>query len=240
MTGAPALDARALVRRYDDRTVIDHVSIAIAMGESVSLMGTSGCGKTTLLHILGALDRPDEGRLFIGGVDPSALGEGARARLRRERLGFVFQQSNLLPALSARENVALPAWRVSGRRAEALERAGALLSRFGLAARADAPAHVLSLGEAQRVAVARALINSPRLVLADEPTGSLDSSSTDAVLDALTEVCRLGAALLVVTHDPDVAARCARQVVMKDGRIALATPLPGPTDAPQISLAVPR
>jgi putative ABC transport system ATP-binding protein len=221
MTIAPALDARDLVRRYDDRTVIDHVSIAIAAGESVSLMGTSGCGKTTLLHILGTLDRPDEGRLFIDGVDPKALAEGARARLRRERLGFVFQQSNLLPALTARENVALPAWRVSGRRAEALERADALLSRFGLAARADARASVLSLGEAQRVAVARALINSPRLVLADEPTGSLDSTSTDAVLDALTEVCRFGAALLVVTHDPDVAARCARQLVMRDGHLAL-------------------
>jgi ABC-type lipoprotein export system ATPase subunit len=225
MTAALALEARDLVRRYEDRPVIDHVSLAIAAGESVSLMGTSGCGKTTLLHILGTLDRPDEGRLFIDGEDPTELGDRERARLRRERLGFVFQQSNLLPALSARENVALPAWRVSGRRAEALERAGALLSRFGLAARADARAHVLSLGEAQRVAVARALINGPRVVLADEPTGSLDSTSTDAVLDAMTEVCRLGAALLVVTHDPDVAARCSRQLVMRDGRLVPSLPV---------------
>jgi ABC-type lipoprotein export system ATPase subunit len=225
MSDARALDAQGLVRRYDDRTVVDHVSLAISAGESVSLMGTSGCGKTTLLHILGTLDRPDEGRVFIGGEDPSTLGERKRARLRRERLGFVFQQSNLLPSLTARENVALPAWRVSGRRVEALERASALLSRFGLTARADAKAHVLSLGEAQRVAVARALINTPRVVLADEPTGSLDSSSTDAVLDALIEVCQFGAALLVVTHDPDVAARCARQLIMSDGRLVQAVPV---------------
>ena len=137
MTSGPALDARALVRRYADRTVIDHVSLTIAGGESVSLMGTSGCGKTTLLHLLGTLDRPDEGQLLIGGQDPTTLGERKRARLRRETLGFVFQQSNLLPSLSALENVALPAWRVSGRRAEAMDRAAALLSRFGLAARAE-------------------------------------------------------------------------------------------------------
>ena len=219
MIGSAALEARGLVRRYADRTVVDHVSLTIAAGESVSLMGTSGCGKTTLLHILGTLDRPDEGQLLIGGRDPAALGDGKRARLRRETLGFVFQQSNLLPSLSALENVALPAWRVSGRRAEAMDRAAALLSRFGLTARAHAKAHILSLGEAQRVAVARALINSPRVVLADEPSGSLDSGSTDAVLDALTEVCHLGAALLVVTHDPQVAARCTRQLVMRDGRL---------------------
>ena len=202
MSATPPLVATNLVRRYGDRTVVDRVSLSIGAGESVSLMGSSGCGKTTLLHMLGTLDRPDEGQVWIEGRDPATLSDGERSELRRVRLGFVFQQSNLLPALTARENVALPAWRATGRRRESLERADVLLGRFGLTARADARAHVLSLGEAQRVAVARALINRPRLVLADEPTGSLDSEATAAVLDALGEVCGTGAALLVVTHDP--------------------------------------
>jgi ABC-type lipoprotein export system ATPase subunit len=222
--GAPVLVAEDLVRRYGGHTVVRGVSLSIAAGESVSLMGASGCGKTTLLHVLGTLDRPDEGRVAIEGRDAAAMSAGERAELRRVRLGFVFQQSNLLPALTARENVALPAWRATGRQREAFERADGLLGRFGLAARADARAHVLSLGEAQRVAVARALVNRPRLVLADEPTGSLDSEATRAVLDALGEVCGTGAALLVVTHDPAVAARCGRQLVMHDGRLAFLEP----------------
>jgi putative ABC transport system ATP-binding protein len=213
------LVADNLVRRYDERVVIDQVSLTIGAGEMVSLMGASGCGKTTLLHILGTLDRPDEGRVLLQGRDPARLSDAARAVVRRELLGFVFQQSNLLPALTARENVALPAWRATGHHRASLARANALLDRFGLAARAMAPVRVLSLGEAQRVAVARAPINETKIVLADEPTGSLDSEASLAVLDALTEVCRTEAALLIVTHDPSVAARCARRLVMRDGRL---------------------
>jgi putative ABC transport system ATP-binding protein len=219
MTAAPALVAETLVRRYGDRTVIDRVSLAVANGESVSLMGTSGCGKTTLLHMLATLDRPDEGRVLIAGTDPTRMSGTARAILRREHIGMVFQQSNLLPGLTARENIALPCWRATGARREAFARADALLARFGLAARRHAGAAVLSLGEAQRVAVARALINHPALVFADEPTGSLDSESTVAVLDALGEVCATGAALVMVTHDPAVAARCGRRLVLHDGRL---------------------
>lgn len=226
-----ALVADRLVRRYGERLVVDRVSLAIEAGEMVSLMGASGCGKTTLLHMLGTLDRPDEGHLEIEGRDVARLSESERTELRRERLGFVFQQSNLLPELTARENVALPAWRATGRRRDSLARADALLTHFRLATRADARGHVLSLGEAQRVAVARAIINGPRLVLADEPTGSLDSEAAAAVLDALEAACATGTALLVVTHDSTVAGRCKRRLVMIDGRIQtegeLATISPG-------------
>jgi ABC-type lipoprotein export system ATPase subunit len=220
MSGSSSvLVAENLVRRYDERVVVDHISLTIGAGEMVSLMGASGCGKTTLLHILGTLDRPNEGRVLLEGRNPADLSNAARAVVRREQLGFVFQQSNLLPSLSARENVALPAWRATGRPHASLARADALLDRFGLATRAAASAQVLSLGEAQRVAVARALVNEPRLVLADEPTGSLDSEAASAVLDALAEVCLTGAALLIVTHDPNVAARCTRRLIMRDGRL---------------------
>jgi ABC-type lipoprotein export system ATPase subunit len=232
---APVLVADGLVRRYGDRLVVDRVSLTIGAGEMVSLMGASGCGKTTLLHMLGTLDHPDEGQLRLEGRDVAHLSVAERTALRRERLGFVFQQSNLLPELTTRENVALPAWRATGRRREALARADALLARFGLQRRADARGHVLSLGEAQRVAVARAIINGPRLVLADEPTGSLDTEAAQAVLDALGAVCVGGAALLVVTHDPSVAARCTRRLTMRDGRIwtdGAATPVVVAASAP--------
>jgi putative ABC transport system ATP-binding protein len=233
MKAAPlVLVAEKIVRRYGERLVVDQASLTVAAGEMVSLMGASGCGKTTLLHMLGTLDRPDEGQIWIEGRDLSTLSETERTTLRREQLGFVFQQSNLLPELTTRENVALPAWRATGHRRESLARADDLLTRFGLASRAAARGHVLSLGEAQRVAVARAIINGPRLVLADEPTGSLDSEAADAVLDALRAICLSGTALLVVTHDPSVAARCTRRLAMRDGRIHL------DGDLPPVSLAV--
>jgi putative ABC transport system ATP-binding protein len=226
------LVADKVVRRYGERLVVDQASLTVAAGEMVSLMGASGCGKTTLLHMLGTLDHPDEGHIQIEGRDVGTLSEKERTTLRRERLGFVFQQSNLLPELTTRENVALPAWRATGHRRTSLARADDLLTRFGLAPRADARGHVLSLGEAQRVAVARAIINGPRLVLADEPTGSLDSEAANAVLDALGAICASGTALLVVTHDPSVAARSTRRLAMRDGRIHLDGGLP------PISLAV--
>jgi putative ABC transport system ATP-binding protein len=213
------LRAEGLVRAHGSHVIVEEASVTVSVGESIALMGTSGGGKTTLLHMLGLLDRPTAGRLFFGGVEPWAAGGDARADIRLTRIGFVFQQSNLLPHLSARDNVALPAWRVTGDRGFALQRAGGLLERFGLASRAGARGGVLSLGEAQRVAIARALVNQPALILADEPTGSLDSRSTEAVLGMLDEVRAQGTAVLMATHDPDVALRMRRQIRITDGRL---------------------
>jgi putative ABC transport system ATP-binding protein len=219
MISKPLLVASGLVRWRGDKAVISGASLSLALGESVALMGPSGCGKTTLLHLLGILDRPSAGTVVIDGEDPWHTGRNARAALRLRRMGFVFQQSNLMPFLSARDNVALPAWRLHGSRKRALDQADLLLHKFGLGDRASAAGGVLSLGEAQRVATARALVNRPALVLADEPTGSLDSAATDAVLDSFDDVVREGTTLLMATHDPRVASRMQRIVHMEDGAL---------------------
>lgn len=219
------LEVASVRRRFGDRDVVAGISLSIARGEHVALMGPSGCGKTTLLQMIGLLDRPDDGSVKLArpgaettDVEPWKETADVRAELRLRSLGFVFQHSNLLPHLTARENIALPAWRAGTPRREAAERAAALLDQLGLAPRADAAAQELSIGEGQRVAVARALINQPQLVLADEPTGSLDAASASAVLDALFG--SPGVSVLVVTHDPEVAARADRTLRMKDGKLA--------------------
>lgn len=218
---AAVLQGQRLTRRFGDVEAVRDITIALSRGESVALLGTSGCGKTTLLQMLGLLDRPTEGTVLVEGVNPWTLSAGARARLRRDRIGFVFQVHNLLGYLTARENVALPAWHRGGSRRRALTRSDELLERFGLSPRGGARAAVLSPGEAQRVAVARAVVNRPPIILADEPTGNLDSSSAGPVLDALFGACRGAepAALLVVTHDPEVARRSDRAVRIADGRV---------------------
>jgi len=219
MNEAEVLRAEGLTRVLGEVTAVAGVSLTIAAGEWVSLVGPSGCGKTTLLQMLGLLDRPTAGQLRLAGVDPWKGTVSARTLLRRERIGFVFQGNNLIEYLTARENVALPAWRLLGSRGAALAAADALLDRLGLSARADTRAALLSMGEGQRVAIARALVNRPRVVLADEPTGNLDKASGESVMAALGEVCVTGSALLVVTHDVGVAARANRTLTMSDGRI---------------------
>ncbi len=221
---------RSVRRTLGGREVVAGLDLEIAPGESVALMGPSGCGKTTLLQMIGLLDRPDGGTIEIDGVDPWTQSDRKRAGLRLRALGFVFQQSNLIEHLSARDNVALPAWRAGGSRATALAEADRLLEKFGLAPRARARGNELSIGEAQRTAIARALINRPRLILADEPTGSLDGAAAGAVVEALlgsgdpseaTKDNRPNPAILIATHDPEVAARAGRIVRMRDGKLVV-------------------
>jgi ABC-type lipoprotein export system ATPase subunit len=214
----PAIAARGLTRRFGPRDVVAGIDLEIASGEWMSLVGASGCGKTTLLQMLGLLDRPDAGSVLLEGADPWSWDQGRRADARLARIGFVFQTHNLVQHLTTRENVALPRWRLGGSRAAGLREADKWLERFGLTGQATTLAARLSIGESQRTAIARALVNRPAIVLADEPTGSLDSENGQIVLDALGQACAEGAALLVVTHDPGVASR-GPAVSMRDGRI---------------------
>jgi ABC-type lipoprotein export system ATPase subunit len=213
--------AEALNRQVGQRSIVSEASLALRKGESVALFGPSGSGKTTLLQMIGLLDRPSAGSVYFGD-DPDdawAYTATARSALRLATIGFVFQQHHLLDQLSARDNVALPAWRLGGSRADALARADELLEAVGLKSRADARAIHLSVGEAQRVAIARALVNAPPLILADEPTGSLDSVAGARALEAVLAARDRGAALLIVTHDESIAARTDRVLRMHDGRL---------------------
>jgi putative ABC transport system ATP-binding protein len=199
---------------------VDSVDLELAAGEFVALEGPSGSGKTTLLQLLGTLDRPDEGSILFEGRPLHSLDDRALASLRLNALGFVFQQFNLIPTLTALENVQA-ALAPHGVRGDALdERAGALLEEVGLAARVDhLPTH-LSGGEQQRVAIARALANDPRVILADEPTGNLDTKTGADVIDLLTGLGeRHGTTIVVATHDATLAARAPRRVAMRDGAV---------------------
>lgn len=194
------------------------VSLRVAAGEFVALMGTSGSGKSTLLHLLGCLDTPTAGRYWLECQDVSKLSARERARVRNRRIGFIFQTFNLVPRLNALENVALPLL-YRGEDRDARKRAAAILERVGLADRADHWPSQLSGGERQRVAIARALIADPVLVLADEPTGSLDSSTGAEIMGLLEELNREGRTIVLVTHDPQVAAHAGRILHMRDGQI---------------------
>jgi ABC-type lipoprotein export system ATPase subunit len=206
--------------RPDEVRALDEVSLRLRAGEFVSIEGPSGGGKTTLLNLLGLLERPTGGRVRWNGQDAGGLPERARARLRLTGVGFIFQRFFLLPTLTARENVELP-MRALGRPArERRARAEALLAEVGLSHRRDAYPHQLSGGEEQRVAVARALANRPGLLLADEPTGELDRANTEGVLDLLERAhAATGATVVLVTHNPAVASRAARHLALEDGRI---------------------
>ncbi|MDE6623553.1 MAG: ABC transporter ATP-binding protein [Alistipes sp.] len=207
-------------KRFGTLEVLKGVSLDVADGEVVSIVGASGAGKTTLLQIVGTLSRPDAGRVEIGGQDVFALGDKALSCFRNERIGFVFQFHHLLPEFTALENVCIPGW-IGGRpRAEVARRADELLAMVGLTARRDHKPGQLSGGEQQRVAIARALINSPAVLLADEPSGNLDSHNRDEIHRLFFELReRLGQTVVIVTHDEGLAAMADRRIVMSDGAI---------------------
>jgi len=195
------------------------VDLGIDAGEYVGVVGPSGSGKTTLMELLGCLSRPTSGRYEFEGRRVEAIDDTALARLRGERIGFVFQTFNLLPRLTATENVELPLLYRRVPRHERRRRALALLERVGLAARAAHRPGELSGGERQRVAIARALVNRPAVVFADEPTGNLDSATGEAIMSLFEGLHRDGQTLVIVTHDPSIAARVRRLVRLRDGRI---------------------
>jgi putative ABC transport system ATP-binding protein len=204
---------------------VDGVDLVVEQGEAVSIMGPSGCGKSTLLHLLGGLERPDAGTLTLGDQRVDGLSEASWARLRRRTIGFVFQAFHLVDELTAVENVELPALLVGTSRRAARRRATQLLERLGVADRAGHLPDRLSGGQLQRVALARALINSPLVVLADEPTGNLDSQATNEILRLFAELRDAQQTLVLVTHDPRVAATAQRLMTMRDGAIVEETRL---------------
>jgi ABC-type lipoprotein export system ATPase subunit len=225
------IEARGLRRTFDDGRVevLRGLDIAIAAGEFVAVQGPSGCGKSTLLHILGALDAPSSGELWFGGKPRDRLGDLASFRART--VGFVFQSSHLLPTLSAFENVQIPMFEMPWPAGQRRRRALALLAAVGLSERLNHRPANLSGGERQRVAIARSLANHPALLLADEPTGNLDSASAGRIVALLKTIhAEQGATLILVTHDPAVAAQAPRVLQMLDGQIvsdARSSPLAG-------------
>ena len=216
----PFLEARSLSKTYRNAEVpvrvLESLDLAVEKGEMLAIVGPSGIGKSTLLHLLGGLDRPDTGAIHVDGRELTAMSNDEMARFRNRSVGFVFQFHHLLPEFTAVENVAMPGWIGRIPRQEALDRAAALLAELGLEARGRHFPNQLSGGEQQRVAIARALATDPLLFLADEPTGNLDLETSERVFDLMRDChVKRGLTSVIVTHNPDLAARCDRVFEMK-------------------------
>ncbi|MFA5182307.1 MAG: ABC transporter ATP-binding protein [Syntrophales bacterium] len=209
-----------LAKTYGELAVVKGVSLAVRKGEFISLVGKSGCGKTTLLSLLSGLEHPTHGQAFLNGKEITATSEDELALFRRENVGFVFQSFNLIPTLSAWENVALPLFPIKMSEAERRRRATELLDQMELAHRLEHLPATLSGGEKQRVAIARALVNHPKIVFADEPTGNLDKATGDAIMAILNELHRKqGMTMLMVTHEPELTKTADRVLRMQDGEL---------------------
>src|SRR6266851_9940983 len=237
----PVLRTRGLRKEYGKEAslvrAVDGVNLDVAPGETVAVMGPSGCGKSTLLYLLGGLDRSTAGEIWLAGQNMSRMSERRLARLRRDAIGFVFQAFHLMDELTAVENVELPALLAGRSPRAARRRAAELLERVGLADRARFLPSALSGGQRQRVAIARALANEPLVVLADEPTGNLDSAATLDVLRLFDSLREAGQTLVVVTHDTRIAATADRMISMRDGAFVEETRLTGGTSGSLGALA---
>ncbi len=214
------LTARQLGKRYADRWVLKGIELDLEPGERLAILGPSGCGKTTMLNLLGGLDRPDEGSVMLEGQDLTGITPFERSRIRRERVGTIFQFFHLIPTLTASENIELPLQLLGWSTSRIKERVGALLTSIGLKDRAHAWTHELSGGEQQRIAVARALASKPAVLLADEPTGNLDRASGLNILSLLSKLTQQeSTALVMVTHSEEAAKTCQKVLRLVDGKM---------------------
>jgi putative ABC transport system ATP-binding protein len=217
------IEIQSLKKRFKNGeeivTAIDDVSLTIKQNEFVAIMGSSGSGKSTLMNVLGCLDTPSEGKYFLDNKDVASLSDDELSRIRNEHIGFIFQTFHLLPKLDVIENVKLPLRYSSISAEEANERAFDLIERVGLSHRKHHKPFEMSGGQRQRVAIARALINKPSVILADEPTGNLDSKTSNEIMELLTELHQAGQTIVMVTHEDDIAQYAQRTIRMKDGKV---------------------
>lgn len=228
----PVITLHNLTKRYGvgdaEHTVLDGLDLTIDKGEFIAIMGPSGCGKTTLLNILGLLDRGDDGDYFLDGRNVETMTSAGRAKIRSNQIGFVFQNFNLVPRMNVIENVALPLTYQGKRHTKRLKEASKMLGTFHLSEREYYMPWQLSGGQTQRVAIARALVNNPSIVLADEPTGNLDSRSSHVIMEELSDIHKRGNTIIMVTHNPDLTSYASRVIHMTDGRIDSDTKVPRP------------